>query len=74
MDMTVQTDAGQLVATVQRTGGGRLPVRWRVYWSLMADRLGAPGLPLYDSRQAARAAVLTWACRQGLMVRTTPAR
>lgn len=70
MELTLQTDAGQLVATVQRTGGGRLPVRWRVYWSLLADRLGAPALPLCDSRQAARAAVLTWACAQGLPVRT----
>ena len=69
MGLTLQTDAGQLLATVQRTGGGRLPVRWRVYWSLLADRLGAPSLPLVDSRDAARAAVLTWASAQALLLR-----
>lgn len=66
--LSVVTDGGQLVATVYRRGGGRMPVRWQVYWSLMADRAGAPALPLLDSRHVARSAVVSWANRQGLAV------
>ena len=53
-----------LVASIVRTGNGRpgSPVRWVTYWSLIAERLGAPVLPpKFSSRHEAEAAAMLWA-------------
>jgi hypothetical protein len=52
-----------LVASIVRTGNGRpgSPVRWLVYWSPLAERMGAqPGLA-FRYRQEAEAAAIRWA-------------
>lgn len=48
---------GRLVATLQRSGGGRsgLPVTWLVYWGLAYSNKPARR---FSSQQAARAFVL----------------
>jgi hypothetical protein len=55
-----------LVASVLRLGPERpgSPVRWLVYWSMMAEQLGAqPGLT-YPSRHEAEAAAMLWATQR----------
>lgn len=50
-----------LVADIIRTGHGRpgSPVRWVTYWSLIAERLGAPmPPPQFDSRREAEEAAM----------------
>lgn len=52
-----------LVASIVRQGNGRpgSPVRWLVYWSSLAERLGAqPGI-VFRYRQQAEAEALLWA-------------
>ncbi|WP_153004404.1 hypothetical protein [Tepidimonas taiwanensis] len=52
-----------LVASIIRQGNGRpgSPVRWLVYWSPLAERLGAqPGI-VFRYRQQAEAEALLWA-------------
>lgn len=52
-----------LVASIVRQGNGRpgSPVRWLVYWSPLAERLGArPGVS-FRYRQHAEAEALLWA-------------
>jgi hypothetical protein len=52
-----------LVASIVRQGNGRpgSPVRWLVYWSPLAERLGAqPGVS-FRYRQEAEAEALLWA-------------
>lgn len=52
-----------LVASIVRQGNGRpgSPVRWLVYWSPLAERLGAqPGI-VFRHRQQAEAEALLWA-------------
>lgn len=55
-----------LVASIVRTGNGRpgSPVRWVPYWSLIAQRLGAPTPQGFTSRHEAEAAALLWAARR----------
>jgi hypothetical protein len=56
--------AGQvLVASILRRGNGRAgsPVRWLVYWSPVAERMGAQPGQTFGYRQEAEAAALQWA-------------
>lgn len=52
-----------LVASIVRTGNGRpgSPVRWLVYWSPLAERLGARPGASFRYRQQAEAEALLWA-------------
>lgn len=55
-----------LVASIIRQGNGRSgsPVRWLVYWSPLAERMGAqPGLAC-ASRYEAEAAAMLWASQR----------
>ncbi|MCR6497058.1 hypothetical protein LJB71_13060 [Thermomonas sp. S9] len=67
-----------LVATVLRTGNGRpaSPVRFRVYWSQVAERMGAPmPPPQFASRYEAEAMAVGWATqRTGYAPRVERAR
>lgn len=52
-----------LVASIIRQGNGRpgSPVRWLVYWSPLAERLGARPGASFRYRQQAEAQALLWA-------------
>lgn len=52
-----------LVASIVRQGNGRpgSPVRWLVYWSPLAERLGARPGASFRYRQQAEAQALLWA-------------
>lgn len=52
-----------LVASIVRRGNGRpgSPVRWLVYWSPLAERLGARPGASFRHRQHAEAEALLWA-------------
>jgi hypothetical protein len=52
-----------LVASILRRGNGRAgsPVRWLVYWSPVAERMGAQTGRTYASRQEAEAMAMLWA-------------
>jgi len=54
-----------LVASIVRCGNGRSasPVRWVPYWSLTAERLGAPPAHEYFTRHEAEAEALLFARR-----------
>ncbi|MDD3676043.1 hypothetical protein [Thauera propionica] len=52
-----------LVASIIRHGNGRpgSPVRWLVYWSPLAERMGAQPGVTFRYRQEAEAAAMRWA-------------
>lgn len=62
----------QLVATVLRSGGGRRPVAWCLYYSLWAENQGARSGALFPSRHAAVLAARQWCARFGLPARYSP--
>ena len=57
---------GTLIASIHRRGGGKVPIRWRPYWSTRADRMGAPVPPECSSLEAARSFVRLWAQAAGI--------
>jgi len=59
--------AGQvLVASILRRGNGRAgsPVQWLVYWSQVAERMGAQPGQTFSTRQEAEAMAMLWATRR----------
>ncbi len=59
----------QLVATVLRSGGGRRPRAWCLYYSPWAEAQGARSGALFTSRHAAVLAARQWCARLRLPVR-----
>jgi hypothetical protein len=55
-----------LVASILRRGNGRAgsPVQWLVYWSPVAERLGAQPGQTFRYRQEAESAAMLWATRR----------
>ena len=53
-----------LVASIIRQGNGRpaSPVRWLLYWSPTAERMGSGPAVTCSCRQEAEAEAIAWAC------------